>query len=174
MGSKPPVQYDAATFPILAAEKMAEGYTRKQLAQYFGIAQSTLYEWMKAHTEFAEAVKRAAAFIDRQVENSLFKRARGYEYDEIEMSGDGKKQRVKKTRKQVAPDVTACIFWLKNRQPERWRDRVPEPDGASQEQLAALVASNLEIAKAIYDQSEASEGVHRSDEPVEPVHGSDP
>lgn len=122
MGSKPPIEYDPETFPIRAADKMAEGYTRKQLAAYFGIALSTLYEWMKAHAEFADAIKRSAAFIDQQVENSLLKRARGFEYDEVEVSGDVNKKRVKKVRKLIPPDVTACIFWLKNRQPARWRD----------------------------------------------------
>ncbi len=29
----------------------------------------------------------------------------------------------KKVKKQVAPNPTAAIFWLKNRKPDEWRDR---------------------------------------------------
>ena len=58
--------------------------------------------------------------MDRQVENALLKRALGYEYDEI-TTEYGKE--IKRVTKQVVPDVTAQIFWLKNRKPDQWRDK---------------------------------------------------
>lgn len=69
--------------------------------------------------------------MDIQVENALLKRALGYEYMEerVEISEkDGRK--VIQTVKTVIPDTTAQIFWLKNRRPDRWRDK-PEMPGDS-------------------------------------------
>jgi hypothetical protein len=58
------------------------------------------------------------------VEQSLFRRALGYEFEEAKVIAvDGKVQRIEKTKKQMAPDVVACIFWLKNRLPDKWRDK---------------------------------------------------
>ena len=89
---------------------------------------STLYEWKKKYPEISEALKKGKEVIDRQVENALLKRALGYEYEEvkqiIEKDEKGKdRKRIEKTVKQVAPDTTAQIFWLKNRKPDEWRDR---------------------------------------------------
>ena len=50
----------------------------------------------------------------------MLRRALGYEYDEVTFE-DG--DEVKRVRKQVVPDTTAQIFWLKNRKPEDWRDK---------------------------------------------------
>ena len=65
--------------------------------------------------------------IDIQVENAMCKRALGYEYEEvktiIEQTADGsRKTKVEKTKKQVAPDVGAQIFWLKNRRRQLWME----------------------------------------------------
>ena len=61
--------------------------------------------------------------VDYQVENALLKRALGYQYDEITYE-DGEK--IKRVTKQVAPDTTAQIFWLKNRRPSKWKDKQEE------------------------------------------------
>ena len=58
--------------------------------------------------------------VDRQVENALLKRALGYQYDEITLE-DGIE--TKRVTKEVIPDTTAQIFWLKNRKPDQWRDK---------------------------------------------------
>jgi len=101
-----------------------DGLIDEQIAKNCGIAVKTLYEWKSAHPPIREALKKGKEVVDIEVENALLKRAMGYEYDEtmIEESPDGIKRRV--TRKMVVPDVTAQIFWLKNRKPEQWRDKV--------------------------------------------------
>ena len=101
-----------------------DGLIDEQIAKNCGIAVKTLYEWKNAHPPIREALKKGKEVVDVEVENALLKRAMGYEYDEtmIEESPDGVKRRV--TRKMVVPDVTAQIFWLKNRKPEQWRDKV--------------------------------------------------
>lgn len=101
-----------------------DGLTDEQISQQIGISTSTLYAWKEKHSEISEALKRGKEIVDRQVENALLKRALGYEYTEqkIEVDESGRKK-VSQTIKQVVPDTTAQIFWLKNRKPEQWRDR---------------------------------------------------
>ena len=101
-----------------------DGLVNDQIAQQIGIHPSTLYDWQNKYPEIAEALKQGKEVVDRQVENALLKRALGYEYEEVKMiATESGGKRVEKTRKQVLPDVTAQIFWLKNRKPKEWRDR---------------------------------------------------
>ncbi|GAG27156.1 unnamed protein product, partial [marine sediment metagenome] len=91
----------------------------------------TYYQYQKKHPEFSESIKRGKRPVDVEVENALLKRAKGYEYEEVHAefrpkNKDDKKAKptvVKRIKKQVAPDVTAQIFWLKNRRPDLWRDK---------------------------------------------------
>lgn len=101
-----------------------DGLTDEQIARNVGINPATLYKWIERFHEIGEALKRGKAPVDFEVENALRKRALGYDYEEVitEMYGDGKKH-VKKVKRHVPPDVTAQIFWLKNRRPDRWRDK---------------------------------------------------
>lgn len=105
-----------------------DGLTDEQIAEKMGIAVKTLYEWKKRYGKICEALKRGKEVIDRQVENALLKRALGYTYEEIKEKQEGgviTERTV--TKKEVVPDTTAQIFWLKNRKPEVWRDK-PMPD----------------------------------------------
>ena len=101
-----------------------DGLTDEQIAYNMGIHTSTLYEWKKRYKELTEALKKGKEVIDRQVENALLKRALGYKYTETkEMAGDDGRTIVTVTEKEVVPDTTAQIFWLKNRKPKDWRDK---------------------------------------------------
>lgn len=118
------------------------GYTDKQLAKHFKINELTINRWKKQYPNLCKSLKDWKRNADAKVEKSLYKRALGYNYDEVvyeksNVGGLGIKlsegeiehikhcdtYRTKITVKQVVPDVTAQIFWLKNRQPERWRDK---------------------------------------------------
>ena len=107
-----------------------EGHTDLEIADKIGIASSTLYEWKNKHPEISEALKKGKEVADFEVENALFKRALGYDVTEEfkEVVRDPRtnkvtKQMVRTTTKHIAPDVTAIIFWLKNRKYSQWRDR---------------------------------------------------
>jgi transposase-like protein len=101
-----------------------DGLTDEQIAHNIGIATSTLYEWKKQYAEISEALKRGKAVVDRMVENALLKRALGYEYKEVrEKFEKGICTERTVTKKEVIPDTTAQIFWLKNRKPDEWRDK---------------------------------------------------
>lgn len=106
---------------ILVQGWARDGLTDDQIAKNLGICLTTLYEWKNKYAEFAQAIKKSKEVADREVESSLFKRANGYTYEEIIYNGDG--EIVKRITKEVQPDVTAQIFWLKNRKPAEWRDK---------------------------------------------------
>ena len=113
-----------------------DGLTDEQIAHNAGITAKTLYEWKNKYGEISEALKRGKEVVDIQVENSLLKRALGYKYDEVTrekvkdpVTGFSCLTITKKVTKEVAPDVTAQIFWLKHRRPDKWRDKPPEATG---------------------------------------------
>jgi glutaredoxin len=107
-----------------------DGLIDEQIAHNLGISIDTFYKYKKEHTEFSESLKKGKEVIDIQVENSLLKRAMGYTYEEVTkesiMDGETGKYTLKVTKvvkKEVQPDTTAQIFWLKNRKPAEWRDK---------------------------------------------------
>ena len=97
-----------------------DGLTNEQIASNIGIAESTLYKWKNEQVEISEALKRGKEVADYEVENALFKRATGFRYVEVTKENGVV---VKEVTKEVAPDTTAAIFWLKNRKPHEWRDK---------------------------------------------------
>ena len=131
-----------------------DGLTDEQIAKNMGIAPSTLYEWKKKSKEFSESLKKGKEVIDFEVENALLKRALGYEYEE-ETYENG--ILTKKVKKHVAPDTTAQIFWLKNRKPNTWKDRV-ETD----EDREAVANASQVIAKIRKVAQEYTDGTNRN------------
>ena len=121
-----------------------EGLTDEQTAHNMGISYTTLKDWLNRFPAISAALKKGKAPVDIAVENALLKRALGYDYEETiteveELSGGRTKKHVKKITKHVAPDVTAQIFWLKNRKPKQWRDRVENHISTDIEDLSPLV-----------------------------------
>ena len=100
------------------------GAIDRELANFFGVSEQTLNTWKKKHPAFLESIKSAKADEDALVEKSLYKRANGYEYEEVDEIYEGERL-VKKIvkRKYAHPDTGANAFWLKNRKPEVWRDK---------------------------------------------------
>lgn len=97
-----------------------DGLVDKQIAENMGISRSTLNSWKDRYQDISDTLKRGKEVIDRQVENALLKRALGYKYDEVTVENGVE---IKRVTKEVVPDTTAQIFWLKNRKPEDWRDK---------------------------------------------------
>ena len=104
-----------------------DGLTEEQIANNMGIAYSTLKEWKNKFSAIMSALKRGKEVVDIEVENSLLKRALGTEITEEKtyiQEVDGVQTKRKEIiKKQIPPDTTAIIFWLKNRKPIEWRDR---------------------------------------------------
>ena len=112
-----------------------DGLTDEQIAKKLCIGKTTLYKYIDEHSELSERLKKGKEVVDYKVENALLKRALGYEYTEekveVEQASSGAviSRKVIQTVKQVVPDTTAQIFWLKNRKPDKWRDKPPEKNG---------------------------------------------
>lgn len=114
------------------------GATDKELADSFSVSEKTICNWKKRHKEFFQSLKRGKTIADGNVVNSLYKRAIGYQYDEVHFEKIDLKEKLEEAEnselkidifkkkiitKEVLPDVTAQIFWLKNRQSGKWRDK---------------------------------------------------
>ena len=120
--------------------KWAEaGATAKEIAGKLHVAYSTLRKYIglgekgdERYAALSEAFARACEVPDEQVEAALFKRACGYQFEEVtreeKLDRDGIIHVLtKKVLRDVPPDPTSAMFWLTNRKPDRWKYR-PEGD----------------------------------------------
>lgn len=106
-----------------AAKLYRKGFTDEELAEFFEVTRVTIHNWKQAHPDFFNTQKLGKDEADEKVVHSLYKRALGYKITaEKVVVADGMAQ-VVPYEHNVAPDVTACIFWLKNRRPKEWRDK---------------------------------------------------
>lgn len=93
-----PSPYKPDIHPAFAGYLAQEGKTEDEIAERLGVSKATITNWKQAHPEFLAALKTSKEQADSLVEESLYKKA-------------------------LKGDVTACIFWLKNRQPAKWREK---------------------------------------------------
>lgn len=105
---------------ILVEGWAREGDTDKTIASKLGVSEVTMHKWKKDKPEFVEALKNGKEIVDRKVENALLKNALGFSYVEETVTNKGEVVEVEKYEK---PNTTAQIFWLKNRRPDKWRDK---------------------------------------------------
>lgn len=126
-----------------------DGLIDEQIAEKCGITRSTLSEWKKKYPDISNALKKGKEIVDREVENALLKKAKGYNVEikktfkvrKIDYDSSGKKIREYEELQtgydevHVPPDTTAQIFWLKNRRPDRWRDRQEEQRSSEEVQI---------------------------------------
>lgn len=105
------------------------GADNKGLCVRLGIGLTTFKSILKKHPEVVDLLREGKEEADMKVESALYKRAIGYDIEEtttevrIGEDGSGQTTVVKKTKKHVAGDTTAQIFWLKNRRPNEWKDK---------------------------------------------------
>lgn len=135
-----------------AAKLCALGATDAQLADFFGVAVSTVALWKVQHPEFSDALKISKDEADAKVEQSLYRRATGYECDEVDIRVLNGEIVQTPLRKIYPPDTTAMIFWLKNRKPGEWRDKtestvngqllVRNAKELTEDELAAIAAGS--------------------------------
>lgn len=143
---------------IEKARSMCEGgATDIELADAFGVDISTLYRWKATIPEFREAQKIAKVVADERVERSLFARATGYEHPEVDIRVVDGVIVETPIRKFYPPDTTAAIFWLKNRQPEAWRD-VKELKHAGSIAMEVPLDQAKRVAEAILHESDDQPG----------------
>ncbi len=107
-----------------------DGLTDEQIMGNLGISKATFYKYKAKYKELEQALIKGKEVADIEVENALFKRAVGYNY--IERIKETKEINgkttviIKEVEKHMAGDTVAQIFWLKNRKPNKWKDRQEE------------------------------------------------
>lgn len=105
-----------------ALELAATGADDREIAAALGVSPNTYYVWRANRPNFNEAMRAAKNIADQMVIASLYRRACGYSHEAVQFFCNKGEIVSTKYEKHYAPDVTACIFWLKNRQPKKWRD----------------------------------------------------
>jgi|SRR3989304_5648284 len=113
-----------------------DGLTDEQIAHNTGIAYSTFREWKNKFPALSAVLKKGKEVVDREVENALYKKAIGHtmlekqafklktvNYDNGKRVLEEERIEIVEVEKVIPPDVTAQIFWLKNRKPKEWRDK---------------------------------------------------
>ena len=131
-----------------------DGLTDVQIAAKIGVTERTLCEWKSRFESISSALKKGKEPVDIEVENALLKSALGYTIKVKEpikvkvekmKPGIGRvvEERVEMVEREVSvpPNVTAQIYWLNNRRPERWRNQ-PQTveDTSTMEKLDAMLA----------------------------------
>lgn len=108
------------------AKFLAEhGCIDEEIADFFRISVRTLHRWKKAHPAFAQALELGKDVADDRVEASLYKRAVGYRVrkTKVFMPAGAEEPVYAEYDEDIIPDVGACMAWLKNRRPHKWRER---------------------------------------------------
>lgn len=114
-----------------------DGLTEEQIAKNMGISLKTLYNWKTSKLPILQALKKGKEVVDFEVENALLKKSLGYnalvkKAFKIKDITYENGRKVKETERieyaeeeiHIPADTTAQIFWLKNRQIKKWRDKV--------------------------------------------------
>jgi transposase len=117
-----PTDYEDS-FPVQVRRLVGTGASWRQIADYFGVAVSTIQRWVQVHPEFEAAIRATKDEADLAVENALFQRATGYTADAVKiLAYEGVPIEVE-YQEHVPPDVNAIKLWLTNRKPKDWKDR---------------------------------------------------
>lgn len=140
------------------------GATDEDLAKVFDTTVNPINEWKRKNPDFRDAIHKGKEMFDTgKVEDSLLKRALGYQIEEVhqEKDAEGNVTGEKVVKKWVISD-TAILFWLKNRNPKRWRDlkavELSNKDGEAFKTATLTAEMTAEEATKIYSQVIKGEG----------------
>lgn len=130
------------------------GSTDADLADFFNVCEATINNWKIDFPEFLESIKKGKEVADAKVADALYNRALGFKSKEVKIAtADGAITDVQEVDKYYPPDTTAAIFWLKNRQSSKWRDKqVTEHEGKIEVENHNIDYSSLtpEEARQLY------------------------
>lgn len=139
-----------------------DGLPYEDIAHNIGISLSTLKTWREKYPAISDALSRAREVADIRLENSMYKQATGYTYDEIikvpkrnPATGEVELVIDKVITRWMAPDYRATSFLMRNRMPEKWRDKPPEEHEKG--------GDSVEV---IFDVDEEEEELGENDDPA--------
>ena len=104
-----------------------DGMTEEQICKKLDVGVSTFNRYKTQYRELREALKKGKEHLIEELEDSLYKKAMGFEYEEVKtyilQGDDGKtRQKVEKHKRYAQPDTGAIAFVLKNLVPQvSWR-----------------------------------------------------
>ena len=113
-------------FPARVKKMAQDGLIEEDMAKLLGVSVCTFNVYKLQFPEFLQALKEGKAPVDDAVESALLKSALGYDLDYVEekLDQNGNVVETKRGATHVKPNPTSIIFFLKNRRPEKWRDKV--------------------------------------------------
>ena len=152
MGAKPKYTEWLTPDGLLRIEGWArDGLSLAQIAHNVGVADSTFRRWKEENEALSAAIKRGNAPVDLEVENAMLKSALGHKETvrkaikvktEKQKVGEGKivEEHIEYVDEEVyiPPQVIAQIFWLKNRRPDKWKDKIEQTVVTEVEDLTPL------------------------------------
>ncbi len=118
-----------ADFPERAERFAKMGMIDTEICTQLGISKTVYYEYQQKYPEFAEAIKRGKKPINELAEEAFLKNVLGFEYEEkqsemnVDKDGNATVAKVRTITRHFRGDTTAQIFFLKNRMPEKYKDR---------------------------------------------------
>ena len=120
--------------------------TDKQIADILNISEATLNNWKQEHPKFLESIKEGKEKADSTIAESLYNRAKGYSHEDTHISNYKGEITTTEITKHYPPDTAAAFIWLKNRRPEKWRDKTEVKYSGSSllEKLRAMSPSERE------------------------------
>ena len=114
------------------------GATDTDMADFFDVDEATINRWKLDFPEFCESLKKGKMFADANVADRLYQRAMGYEAPDVDIRVIDGEIVETPTAKYYPPDTPAAIFWLKNRQRGKWRDKV-------EQEVSGSLAVNVDV-----------------------------
>lgn len=133
---------------------MQDGCTLTDLATRMGISRATLRSWRAKHQELDDAINEGAIPADDGAENSLYKRVTGmtvterhYEERYCKETQQFEKVLVKEVVKELPPDTKACIYWLQNRRPDKWKDKREIDLDSSSREFKMIIQGGEDLAE---------------------------
>lgn len=134
-------------YPEQARKLCLLGATDQELADFFEVCEATINNWKLDHPEFLESIKRGKVEADSNVADRLYQRAMGFEHDDVHVSNHQGVVTLTPIRKIHAPDTGAAVFWLKNRQSKKWREKqeVEHTGNLFDSLLAAVDGTSLKV-----------------------------
>ena len=100
------------------------GATDEEIANFFDVNVATINRWKNDFPEFCESIRKGKILADANIADRLYRRAMGYEAPDVDIRVVEGEIIETPLTKYYPPDTTAAIFWLKNRQRSKWRDKV--------------------------------------------------
>ena len=140
-----------------------DGLGYEEIAKKVGVTSWNLWAWREKYPEIQQALDVTREQVDYEVENALFRRCIGGKTREVKtITGYAKRDgsrpvRTEETESEFLPDVTACLAWLNNRRPDRWKRNRDNLASAEEEAKNQKVTINI-IADKKAAEVQTSEG----------------